>query len=620
MLVVGISFVAGSYVDVANAQPASSFSSRSSTNPKFVTVVTGHDSVDAASLVAAGEHVAGVVAARAGDGLGPEAAGTLFQARGSASSERASRSEAAELLSDAQKLQLLVATEDYRSAEQVAAELMRRAERLRTAFGRDSQLAGAAFRGCLYRVQGALQRGQRSNARAFAAECRRLVPHREVSPQKFPPEVVGIIAEVDAELRLRARDMRVESIPEGCPIFLNGQPVGATPSVVPGLLPGDYGVRVDCGGRTGRVHMVTVVGEPITVRIDDRFDRTLSTDAGLTFQYPDGTTHDQYVVTDAITVARTLKIPLALVLSPVHLDPSEDGNPSDRASDEKGDVRVDLVHAKRGEIIASAWTRSRGTRLFRANAIAAAFSRSKSVDLRGAQPSTTTAWVPPVAPDLEASGLAFGDDTPRADEAKSPRTRRSGQPSATRQGFGWALLGIGVAGLASGGALAAKWSSDTEAVWAGSTTDTTTPGFLEVLSRDERRNRLRKAVWGIAPASSALLTTSLALILPDRDGVPWWTWLSAAAGAGLAGVGAWQIARHGCTLDTDNDSLCDSGRATSLQGVAMISAGVPLVSVPIIYALRSAFGSSRATQAGTRPAFGVQPTAGGVEMAGRFSF
>src|SRR5262249_2565737 len=213
------------------------------------------------------------------------------------------------VLEDAQQLQLLVATERYREAEKVAARLMDRAGRLATSLSRDARLADNVFRGCLYRVQGALQRRDRDEAPARGIECRRLATHIPVADTMFPPSVVGLIAEVDAELQLLAQDLTIQSRPSGCSAFLNGRLIDATPVTIRRLVPGDYAVRVECNGYSKtRVHRVSVAGESRIVRIDARYDDAVRTEGRLLLQYKDEKELDGHRFDDALRLGETLEV------------------------------------------------------------------------------------------------------------------------------------------------------------------------------------------------------------------------------------------------------------------------------------------------------------------------
>jgi len=111
------------------------------------------------------------------------------------------------------------------------------------------------------------------------------------------------------------------------------------------------------------------------------------------------------------------------------------------------------------------------------------------------------------------------------------------------------------------------------------------PSDVDFLSRQSRWQDLGTRVYSFAALGGVLLTAGAALGLPEREGVPWWGWVSGVLGvASLAGaIIAAASLTGGCDNIAEDQRACvDRGQE---GGAAMMfgMAALPLLTVPLVY-------------------------------------
>ncbi len=491
-----------------------------------------------------------------------------FSRRVSAQPLETSSSDVDGLLADARELQLMVATARYKKARDVAGRLMERARNVRERLERDPAIGDALFRGCLYRVQGALQQNDRERARELVGECRQVVPLGKVRVTEFPPDVVGLVAEVDAKRQQIASDVHIESRSPGCAgqVFLNGHRVDTAPVTVK-LGPGEYAVRVDCTeNRPGRIHRITIGRSSASLMVDARFDSTVRTGRSIWLDYPSAQERDRFRVIDGARVARAVG---ATELILVHAD-------SDT-------IRLDRVSLRPLRVTASVSLpvsrddSSTGQMVMRA---VRALHANKSLSLESGTERAATPWSPPgAAPQVSAS-------------------RRDGvgqRPLRVKRALAYSVGAAGVGALATAWGLLGRWSRRNRAVERGSPSDV---GFASL--RGER-NQARRLIYGLAPAGGTLSAAGLSLVLPERSGIPWWAWVMGGLGVATASAGVVTAIldgndQPGAVRNLDG-SVPDSDRYdTRVHTALLLSSAAPLFAVPCTYAMRALMKKRSATR------------------------
>ncbi|MDD9932618.1 MAG: PEGA domain-containing protein, partial [Myxococcales bacterium] len=249
-----------------------------------VVVVEGE--VDPAPRVAAG-HIAHRLAEGGARLMPAKRARTLFEQRGSTSPLTVSHTDLDALARDTQMALYHVASGLPGRARQDVERAITRADKVLESLNRESLAAQQLLDACLYLVRAHLQKRERKRAAEQALECRRLVPDIEPDGTMHPPDVIGILAEAEAALRhRRPGSLRVESVPSGCAVFVNGRQLGTAPLELPHLSPGEYRLQAECEqGRAGRVHRVTIGSTRVVKRIDTRFDGAVQTSLDIGLRY-----------------------------------------------------------------------------------------------------------------------------------------------------------------------------------------------------------------------------------------------------------------------------------------------------------------------------------------------
>jgi hypothetical protein len=383
-----------------------------------------------------------------------------------------------------------------------------------------------------------------------------------------PPAVTDLLRRIDALQAKQTGELRVESVPAGCPARLNGVLLGETPVSIGDLFPGKYRVQVECDpDRRGRVHLVTVGAGRTQHLIDTRFDDAISSRPGLSLRYASPAEEQAHRVADAKRIGKEIAASDVVLLSMSTPTTMEleliDGAPEPSAAP-KALARVSFGGAAPGESDLALATR--------------ALSAGQCMDFTTPEPSALACGRP--APSVAATP----EDWP---EGRRPR----GQFIS-----GLTLVGIGIAGLATGYALLAPrnnagvdWVAGVDAdVAAGQPTGDSRPS-------QEKWFDLGTGILVSASVGSAALVTAMPLALPEREKTPWWAWLAGGGGLGLA---AFSIA-YGVTADDEPAAACSALRLSSEDvrtcfnrgqqvSVALLTGltAAPLITMPLVYLLR----------------------------------
>ena len=444
---------------------------------------------------------------------------------------------------------------------------------------RDPPQATRVLDSCLYMVRALLETGKQSDADAQALICALRVPGAEPTAYMHPPEV---LARYEAAGRAGPRSraaLSVESEPPNCALRVNGISFGKTPTEITDLLPGRYGVQVECTpGVPARVHPVRIRRGRTILFVVDRFD-------------------------------------LALRAAPVlHLEYEQPTGPGLQARDAREFARALPAGAV---VLASMPT----TDTLELRVIAGIRRDQASVRI----PSTPDGPDPPVVSDAVTALLAgeCADYTGPAPVTVDCRTGMPTVPVRTEQRrttarpprgafvTGLSLGSIGAASLATGYGLwfarrnaGDDWESD-----------------AENLAKQDRWLALGSGVIITGAAGSGLLVASMPLVLPYRPKPPWWAWFTGAVGLG-GGAAAIALAATAdprpdpsCTVNrTDPGPCVDRGRQT--DGALLLgTTAAPLLTIPLVYWLRRA---EKRGDARLAPQLSFDGYAGAVGLLGAF--
>ncbi|MBX3245684.1 MAG: hypothetical protein KF901_00735 [Myxococcales bacterium] len=455
--------------------------------------------------------------------------------------------------------------EDQRAIDQ-GLPVLERLENQLAALGRDERAGEDVANLCLYVVRAFLQKRDPGAARRQALTCLRLAPGFTPTPRLHPPEVRALLEEIGpTELGVLAVQV-MSSGGDGseCTIRMQGRVTGRGPRVRRTVPPGRYEVQVECADRPGRVHVVRVSGEsPARLDVDVQLDSALRTDGGVALVYED----------ESALSAR----------AETHLR---------RMAAWVGATRL-LVHAQ------GAWTAWQvdGAGLTRIESFSAPEASSAALARRVAE---------------LVRGRGAGEGVGDGGEVTGPGGRNAVVGGTGRVWIAGLL--VSAAGLAvhSVGWVYRSRMLDKELEFRDATFS---EGFLSIAEEIESN---RRTSVGFAAAGGAVLTLGWGFLMPKRPGVPWWSWILGAVGAGITAWGVIETTRSGeCIGPRGMSDECFAQSGPWVRGPLLLGYGVPLLMTPLVYAIRNdaPAGSPRATLH-----FGPQAGAGrvGLQVGGTF--
>lgn len=451
---------------------------------------------------------------------------------------------------------------------------------------REPARARRVFDTCLYVVRAVLETESESRARATARECRQLVPRAEPSAYMHPPSVTDLLGQIDALQAKQSGALRVESSPSGCAARLNGVLLGETPVSIGEVFPGTYRVQVECDpAKRGRIHFVTVGAGRTERRVDSRFDGAVASHPALRLRYANAADAQEHQVADALQIAKEVAASSVVLLSMPAPDTME----------------LELIEAMADKsggpaALARVSVGQDGPREADLSAAARTLTDGRCMDFTSPKPVAL-----PCAGD-KTTGAAATSDWPAG---RRPR----GQFIS-----GLALVGVGIAGLATGYALLAPRHS------AGVDWVTGVDANGQAQSSQQKWFDLGTGVIVSASVGAGALVTAMPLALPERDKTPWWGWLAGAGGVGLA---AFSIA-YGVTAEPEPGASCSSAMLNSAEvrtcfnrgeqaSVAILTGltAAPLITMPLVYLFRP-------SKAKLEPSVEIGRSRGYFGLRGRF--
>ncbi|MEM1418582.1 MAG: hypothetical protein AAGH15_27055, partial [Myxococcota bacterium] len=450
-----------------------------------------------------------------------------------------------------------------------AEDLLARAQPHLPAIGRRPDLAEPLGNVCLYAVRAHVQAGRRVLAERTALRCLQLVPDLTPDPDVHPPRVRRRLARARAE-RERVGERLVVTTPEDdpgeCAVRVQGRRMGATPRVEVLLAPGPAFVQVECDPEPGRVHALELEGGGRSEReVPVGLEQALGGAGPLSLGYATAARRDARRGDHGARLVRALQLD-AVVLA---------WRTGDAAHLARVDAQGATVDARfpAGDAVAL-------------GAALDALAEGRSVDLGPASPR------PPRAEPLQAA-------------APSPAVYRR-TPAYLGFGYGFVLLGIG--GLAGGWGTYVRWRETNDALDGIDDAEFDRRFQREdrsLVSQLEDRDAQRVQALALGGGGAGFLSLAMPLLLPEREGVPWGAWVAGIAGAGALGAGLWLRRDH----ETPDAEGLRFQQAQPLAGLVAMH-GAPLLTIPLVYALRWAAGRARRDRASAR----LTPLPGGARL------
>lgn len=462
------------------------------------------------------------------------------------------------------------------AAQKSVREVISRAERTLETLNRETGLARKILDACLSLVRSSLHAGKREVALEQATSCRRLVPDLAPSEVAHPANVVGVLAEADNMLkRLRIGNLTVQSSPSGrCAVYLNGRHLGATPFRLDRAAAGEYRVQVECGQAPGRVHVVQLGDQPVSLLVDEPFDRAVASDPRLQLRYVSRAEARQLAVTHALQLGRAVEADDVVLLN--------------LASNQLELLRVQVAQQRLVARAVVPWDPDQGvakTALERAlvtlleSRFEGEWSGSDQAPLASVEPSRVAPFLSTPKTSLPIARSPTKSPTQRA---ISPGTSSSENPRASHSWLRWlggSGLTLGAASFVVGGFENAKRHERAHRF------QSTNVGTADYGHYYGTWSSARTAPYAFVSAGSLLATTGAVTLLlsTPRHTFPWWASATAGvAGLALASWGLSEIVRGApCYNNRADLRTCVSAQEQLDRGGVVLLAAVPLLAAPL---------------------------------------
>lgn len=488
--------------------------------------------------------------------LSTTAASTLVEARHSSPAPKLDEQE----ISRAQALVTRV-TNAIRMGEAKRAwlkqlrELKQLAAPVQDYLQRDARRAELLFQACVLAGGLLIKAKQNNEAHEQLRSCARIYPGRK--PQAAP-EVVSAFAAAAAEVAAEPHgSLDVEG--GNCSVRINGAELGTAPLHVDAVRVGTARIQMECDGTPGRVHGVGIEPGANRVHIDPDFERSLSTGSGLALTYADAEVRERLMIRHGQLLGDLLDAHVVLLV------------PTD------GRTRV-LSLQPRAELGTLSGERIPADVV---RAVVAAMGKAAPPPPKPTPPPT-----PEVTADESKSEESPAPARPNVDlYARVPTLRDEGGTTVAEVVVGGTLIAAGL------GSWITSWVFYGQRAGERASTDWS----LSYEARDNYRSDGRTALW-FAAGGGVLLSVAEYLLLPRERGVPTSAWAWGGAGVLLAASGlTLMIAEAGCTLPSQQ---CRGFASDVALGQLLMLHSIPLLSVPLNYALRDWFRPTRRIELG----------------------
>ncbi|TFH26130.1 MAG: PEGA domain-containing protein, partial [Myxococcales bacterium] len=369
-----------------------------------------------------------------------EGAATRFEAEGSAAPTEVSEEDVEHWLERSSAAVRNLATGDRATALEQLRQAQEFSHAAAEVLNREQELSRRVLDTCLFMVRALLETNSESRAEAMAEECRRLVPRGDPSAFMHPPAVIEALDRVDGSRADQPGTLRVDSLPSGCAVRVNGVILGQTPLDIPDLLPGRYRVQAECDPEhRGRVHAAEVIAGPAEVRVDLRFDRAIETDSVLRLRYESPQDRSKHHVADAEGIAKVVPAGALLLMSTPTLDV----------------IELELYRGAPAALVGLAriTTGPRGAGRGDIALAVRALLQDQCTDLTGVQPVAIPCEADPVAPGDTREQVRRSDRRPRGQFISG----------VTLAGVGAAALITGYALLAPRATVSEEWVNELDA-------------------------------------------------------------------------------------------------------------------------------------------------------------
>jgi hypothetical protein len=550
--------------------------------------------------------------------LGNADAAQLFETRHSSEPVKLNNDEMSKLLQSVSQAARHLALGELPQAQQAMEGMRALSNPARDYLNREAARARKIFDTCLMTAYLWERDHKRQQALRQMLECSRNFPGFRPEGRAYPPELRDVFAQAKLQLSQEAATtLLVQSRQSsGCGVRLNGIEVGKSPMSFSDVRAGVMRAQLECqSGVAGRIHSIELKPGENRLEIDPAFDAVVHSHGGLWLQYENAAARAARIDNDLDVIAKAVgavKV-VGLVV---------EGTSYPR-------VQLHVPGAPSRNAATMSYSVGEG---YNSEALSAA--------LRSLQPRATTGRTATPQQERVEARVTLADPPPPP-APPEPKTETAPAPVSDQNIVAGAVLaGVGVAGLATGWILyTLRHNQQVDAANAQAQDPTlndpmTTP--------PELYNELQPiAPLAAIGGGALLLSISDYFWPPDDEGVPTWAWVAGGAGVAVIGAGiALAVATSHCVgnnsatpemamampmtepdpamSDTAAPTVCGQywTDSSGIFGPVIALHGMPLVALPIAYAIRSALHTDA-----NQTTFNIgTPAGGGVLMQVRGVF
>lgn len=350
----------------------------------------------------------------------------------------------------------------------------------------------------------------------------------------------------------------------GCAVRINGALLGRSPLHVPAVRVGSARIQLECERNTpGRIHGLGIQLGDNYIDIDPQFERALRTkDSALSLVYPDEATRERQMMQDAEQLGDIVGAHVVLLV------------PRTVPDQPQGAIRVITVrpHTELGTLDPEH--------------LEPAAIQTLTANLTPTVPPPAPESAPPpnLLPTTDPSPISTTTTT-RALRDDGPR-HSSVLPAIT----GGVFVALGLGGIATAWVFYGQ-----RAVTRAHTSQLHSLTYAE---RAEFRSAGTTALW-FGLAGSLFLAAGEYPLLPAERTVPTTGWILGGAGALLAASGlVFAVKDNHCSRPSLGSHECSGFTADATFGPLLLLHAIPLLSVPLNYALREWFRPRRRIELG----------------------
>lgn len=536
--------------------------------------------------------------------LGNADAAQLFETRHSSEPVKLNTDEMSRLLRSVSQAARHLALGELPQAQQAMEGVYALSGPARDYLNREAARARKIFDTCLMTAYLWERDHKRQQALRQMLECSRNFPGFRPEGRAYPPELRDVFEQAKLQLSQEAATtLLVQSRhSSGCGVRLNGIEVGKSPMSFSDVRAGVMRVQLECqSGVAGRIHSIELKPGENRLEIDPGFDAVIHSQGGLWLQYETNAIRTARIDKDLERIAKAIG-----AVKVIGLVVEGTSYPK---------VHVHAPTSPPRDVASLSYSVGEG---YNSEALAAALKALQpKVNVRRQQQA------------MDSSAPIELSAPPPPPAAPEPQIAPTPEPQTDQNIVAGALLaGAGISGLATGWILyTLRYNQQYDLANSASVDGAMAAPFSEI-----------QPIAPLAAIGVGALVLSISDYFwpPDDEGVPPWAWVMGGIGAAVLGGGiAISVLTSECVGTSSStsmttmepDPMASAGTAPTVCGQywtdssgifgPMIALhGMPLLSLPIAYAIRAALHTD-AKQ--TTFNLGI-PASGGISMQMRGVF